>query len=284
MSAANSPHNQPHSGIRLLRNSLKIRFNIRRLRVDYIAGCGFLLLGTAPAVLAQVSEEDLRLPISLDADSTDYDGKNSMLMFRGLRLTQGNIGVEADEGRATKLDFEDSDWHFSGNVVIDTENGHIECDTADLHFSNHQLQTATIEGSPATFEMQRPESEEITYAQAGRVKYNFELGIVEFSDDATITEGGNQISSNYLVYNIAEQRISAQSAADGERVKIKYTPRAPEEGDSTLPTPDGDLSPSNETTTELETSAPDDSSSLPADDTSLPTNGTKLPAAEDTSP
>ena len=265
MSAANSSHNQPHSGIRLLRNSLKSRFDIQRLRVCLVAGCGFALLSIPPAVSAQVSEEDLRLPISLDADSTDYDGKNSMLMFKGLRLTQGNIGVEADEGRATKLDFEDSDWHFSGNVVIDTENGHIECDTADLHFSNHQLQIATIEGAPATFEMQRPETAEITYAQAGRVKYNFELGIVEFSDDATITEGGNQISSNYLVYNIAEQRISAQSAADGERVKIKYTPRPSEaDGSSTTESP-GDLSPANETTTELETSDPDDSSSLPAD-------------------
>jgi lipopolysaccharide transport protein LptA len=277
MSAANSSHNQPHSGIRLLRNSLKTRFNIRRLRVDYVAGCGFLLLGIPPAVFAQVSEEDLRLPISLDADSTDYDGKNSMLMFRGLRLTQGDIGVQADEGRATRLDFEDSDWHFSGNVVIDTENGHIECDTADLHFSNHQLQIATIKGSPATFEMQRPESEEITYAQAGRVKYNFELGIVEFSDDATITEGGNQISSNYLVYNIAEQRISAQSAADGERVKIKYTPRGPEAGGPTLPTLDEDLSPANDKSTELETTTPDDKSSLPADNPDPTTNKDESP-------
>lgn len=255
-----------------MRNSFKTSFNIRRLKVHFGAGCGFLLLSIPLAVSAQVSEEDLRLPISLDADSTDYDGKNSMLMFKGLRLTQGDIGVDADEGRATKLDFEDSDWHFSGNVVIDTENGHIECDTADLHFSNHQLQIATIEGAPATFEMQRPESEEITYAQAGRVKYNFELGIVEFSDDATITEGGNQISSNYLVYNIAEQRISAQSAADGERVKIKYTPRSPEsDGSSTTESP-GDLSPSNGETMELETSAPDDKSSLPADNPDLTTN------------
>ena len=31
-----------------------------------------------------------------------------MLMFRGLRLSQGNIGIEADEGRASNLDFEDS--------------------------------------------------------------------------------------------------------------------------------------------------------------------------------
>jgi lipopolysaccharide transport protein LptA len=260
-----------------LRNSFKTSFNIRRLKVHFGAGCGFLLLSIPLAVSAQVTEEDLRLPISLDADSTDYDGKNSMLMFKGLRLTQGNIGVDADEGRATKLDFEDSDWHFSGNVVIDTENGHIECDTADLHFSNHQLQIATIEGAPATFEMQRPESEEITYAQAGRVKYNFELGIVEFSDDATITEGGNQISSNYLVYNIAEQRISAQSAADGERVKIKYTPRSPEsDGSSTTELP-GDLSPSNGETIELETSAPDDKSSLPADNPDLATNKDESP-------
>ncbi|MDH3615821.1 MAG: hypothetical protein OEQ90_05040, partial [Gammaproteobacteria bacterium] len=35
--------------------------------------------------------------------------------------------------------------------------------------------------------------------------------------------GGNQISSNFLVYNITEQRINAQGNEDG-RVRIKYTP------------------------------------------------------------
>ena len=72
----------------------------------------------AETASGQISDEDLRLPISLDADSTDYDGKTSMLMFSGLRLSQGNIGVQADTGRATRLDFEDSTWHFDGNVVI----------------------------------------------------------------------------------------------------------------------------------------------------------------------
>jgi lipopolysaccharide export system protein LptA len=173
--------------------------------------------------LAQI--DNLRLPISLDADSTDYDGKSSMLMFRGLRLTQGSIGIEADEGRASKLDFEDSTWHFAGNVIIDTENGHIECESADLDFSGHQLRLATISGSPATFEMKRPDSDEITYAQAGRLEYDFATGVVEFSEQATITGDGNQISSNYLVYNIIEQRISAQSGGDGEpKVRITYTP------------------------------------------------------------
>lgn len=170
-------------------------------------------------------EADLQLPISLDADSTDYDGKSSMMMFRGLRLSQGNIGVVADEGRASKLDFQDSVWRFEGNVIIDVENGHIECDSADLQFIGHTLRIATIQGSPATFELQRPESDEVTYAEAGRLQYDLGTGVVEFSENAVITEGGNQISSNYLVYNITEQRIKAQSSADSdEKVKITYTP------------------------------------------------------------
>lgn len=196
------------------------------------------LLCAATTVSAQFQPEDLRLPISLVADSTDYDGKSSMLMFKGLRMTQGNFVIEADEGRATKLDFEDSVWRFSGNVVIITNSAHIECDTADLRFVEHQLQLATINGSPATVELQRPETTDITFAQANQLDYDFELGIIEFSENATITEGGNQISSNYLVYNIAEQRINAQSSGpNGERVKIIYTPK-PLDAPESLPKTD----------------------------------------------
>ncbi len=168
---------------------------------------------------------DLRLPISLDADSTYYDGKSSMLMFQGLRLSQGQIGVQADEGRASKLDFKDSVWHFEGNVIIDVEDGHIECDSADLSFTDHTLRLASIRGSPATFEFRRPDSDEVTYAEAGRLEYDLITSVVEFSEDAIITEGGNQISSSYLVYNILERRINAQSSGNGdEKVKITYTP------------------------------------------------------------
>ncbi len=201
---------------------IKELLKFRRLAIH--AASIAVILGLSAAVHAQLSE--LRLPISLDADSTDYDGKNSMLMFKGLRLSQGNIGIEADEGRASKLDFEDSVWRFSGNVIIDVDNGHIENDSADLQFSEHQLLLAEIKGSPATFELTRPGSDDTTYAEARQLRYDLRAGTIEFSGDATITEGGNQISSSFLVYNIREQRINAQSSANGEnRVKIIYTPR-----------------------------------------------------------
>ena len=186
------------------------------------------LLLTAGLAAAQTG--DLRLPITLAADSTDYDGKSSMMMFQGLRLSQGTTNIEADEGRATKIDFEDSVWHFDGNVVIDVEAGHIESDSAELRFEDTRLRLAIIVGTPATFELRRPGSEEITYAEAGRLKYDLDNGTVEFSDEAVITEGGNRISSSYLRYNIIEQRISAQSSGEGdEKVKITVIPEAGEE-------------------------------------------------------
>jgi len=183
---------------------------------------------------AQVN--DVRLPITVDADSTNYDGKNSMLTFEGLRITQGNIGIQADKGRASKLDFEDSVWQFTGNVIIDTDQGHIECESADLEFTQHELRFATIVGAPATFELRRTGNEETTYAQAERLIYDFTAGVVEFSGNAVITEDGNQISSSFLVYNIEEQRINAQSSGEGtSRVKITYTPRTSAETSDELP-------------------------------------------------
>ncbi|MGB5258182.1 MAG: LptA/OstA family protein [Woeseiaceae bacterium] len=185
-----------------------------------------LLLGLAPVVAtAQVTDLDLRLPWDIDAESTSFDGKTSMIVFTGLRLSQGRIGIEADEGRARNTEGEDGSWQFTGNVTIDIDNGRIECDSAQLTFVQYELRSALVTGAPATFELRRPGSDEVTYAEAGRLSYDVDAGIVEFSEQATINEGGNQISSNFLVYNIAEQRIDADSSgSEDDRVRIIYTP------------------------------------------------------------
>lgn len=182
------------------------------------------LLAILPLVAAaETTDLDLRLPWDIDAESTSFDGKTSMIIFTGLRLSQGRISIEADEGRATNAEDEDGIWRFAGNVVIDVEEGHIECDSADLTFAEYQLKQATVTGSPATFELKRPGTDEVTYAEAGKLSYDVNAGIIEFSEQATINEGGNQISSDFLVYNITEQRINAQGNDDG-RVRITYTP------------------------------------------------------------
>lgn len=198
------------------------------------------------ALSAQIN--DLRMPVIIDADRTDYDGKTSMLRFTGLRLTQGGIGIKADIAHASRMDFDDSVWRFSGNVEFDVNEGHIICDAADLKFSNFQLLEAAIIGSPATFRFKRVNGGESTYAEAGSLKYNVAKGVIEFSGGATITEGGNQISSDSLVYNIREQRINAAASGNGsDRVTVTYTPPA---SGSSPPAPANDMPQGTDETTE----------------------------------
>ena len=206
-----------------------------RLRNLYRLNALLFLALTPLVATAQVSDLDLRLPWDIVSETMSLDGKTSTVIYTGLRFSQGNISIEADEGRASNLEQQSSSWQFSGNVVIDVDSGHIKCDAANLRFDGNVLRTALVTGAPATFEMKRAGSDEATYAEAGRLAYDIEAGIIEFSQQATITEGGNQISSNFLVYNIAEQRIDADSSgSDDDRVRIIYTPSngGPQDPDS----------------------------------------------------
>lgn len=187
-------------------------------------GAGFGVLATLCLLPLWVSAQ-LAVPWDIDADSTSYDGKTATLVFSGLRLSKGSIAIQADEGRVTNKDEEDSSWRFDGNVVIDVENGRIECESATLLFDEYALKLATVTGSPASFTMTRPGGNDTTHAEAGKLSYDVAAGIIEFSEAASITEGGNQFSSNYIVYNVNERRINAdsQGTEDG-RVRIIYTP------------------------------------------------------------
>ncbi|MEL7187824.1 MAG: lipopolysaccharide transport periplasmic protein LptA [Pseudomonadota bacterium] len=184
-----------------------------------------LLVGSTPCAMAQTVDLDLRLPWDIVSETMAFDGKTSTIIYTGLRFSQGRISIEANEGRATSAAQENSSWQFSGDVVIDVDQGKIRCDAASLQFDGNVLSVATVTGAPATFEMRRADSDDTTYAEAGKLLYDVPKGIIEFSDDATITEAGNQISSHYLVYNINERRINADSSGNGgERVRITYTP------------------------------------------------------------
>ena len=178
-----------------------------------------------PSLLAaQVLDLD-RLPLTIDSETMVFDGKTSTMIYTGLQFSQGQISIEADEGRATTREQENSTWQFLGNVVIDLNNGQIECGFAELQFNGSVLTVATVTGSPASFELTRSAADDVTYAEAGKLKYDVIQGIIEFSEQATITESGNEISSNFLVYNITERRINADSSGEGEdRVRITYTP------------------------------------------------------------
>ena len=197
-------------------------------KVTQILVCLLALAAVPAGARAQVVDLD-QLPWTLDSETAVFDGKTSTYIYTGLRFSQGNISIESDEGRGTNGTENNRQYTFSGNVIITVNNGRIECDTADLYFTGSTLSSAVVSGSPAIYELKRETADDMTRAEAGRLRYDVVAGVIEFSDDASITEGGNQISSNYLLYNINERRIKADSAGTEEdRVRIQYTPTTEE--------------------------------------------------------
>ena len=199
------------------------KFNNYRKLINLIARLFIFLLFDTTSVNAQINSAEL--PINIDAESTGYLADESVLTFTKLNLSQGGISISADRGEASRLDFENSTWRFEGNIIINLENGRIESDFAHLEFEGHQIKIARIQGSPAMLLIDREAEVERTSAIANRIDYDFQRSLIDFTGNVSIQEGGNQISSEYLIYNIKDQSIQAQSNSDdNSKVKITYTP------------------------------------------------------------
>ncbi len=198
----------------------------RKFAVTAVITAGVLVvLGASPTA---APAQDDPLPISLDADSSSFDRKSNRLIFRSINVQQGDLGIKADEASASKLDFDNSSWKFTGNVDIRSREARIRSNEATLIFNGHELVSAVIIGEPARFEQFAANNNGGIRGEAQTIEYDFENGTVRLEKNAKMSEGGNEITGNVLLYNIEEDRVIAESGtADGERVQITISPANP---------------------------------------------------------
>lgn len=163
------------------------------------------------------------VPITIDADSSEFDYDTRRLVFHGLRLDQGNLGIQADLAETDKLDFTDGVWIFSGNVVVETETANLYCDKARLMFVNHQLTAAELSGTPARFEQIIEGTEEVNSGEANSIRYALQKGTLELRNDARFSDGANEISGDLITYDLTTRHLRAGSGDSGP-VKILIEP------------------------------------------------------------
>jgi lipopolysaccharide transport protein LptA len=180
----------------------------------------------ARPVIAETSKDSRKLPISLDAASSEVDYKTNTVVFKDVVISQGDTKVQADHAHATGLNFDNSRWTFEGNVRINAEQqGSLSSDQAVVEFRDNHISKATIEGSPAEFEQKRADSDQMARGHAREIVYDLNDGSIRLSKDAWLSDGHNEISGPLLVYNIREQALQAAAKADtDERVHIKIEP------------------------------------------------------------
>jgi len=187
-----------------------------------------------PAAWAQMPDIALQktLPINLDADSSEFDRKNNILFFRGLHITQGVFSIEADEATVAKLDFENSQWNFVGNVVIENESAKAYSDRAEVLFRDHHITNAIMHGVPVRFAQISPETGKTTEGHANIMEYDFASGVISMSEDAWLSDGANEVSGNRISYDLVSDYIIADSDETGQ-VRMKINPPQNSDTEST---------------------------------------------------
>ena len=176
------------------------------------------------------------LPIDLDADSSEFDRQRNRLVFHGLQIRQGALRIDADEATATRLDFENTHWEFSGNVRIENTGSTAWADRADILFQEHRIRSAEMTGAPVRFQqisLTKDDTGAITTTKgrANAMAYDVDAGVVSMTDDAWLSDGSNEVSGDRIAYDLNREIIIADADGSGQvRMKI-----IPPEGDVKLP-------------------------------------------------
>jgi len=185
----------------------------------------FMLMAAAASVVAESRVPVLlpNIPIIINAESSEFDYTINRLVFHGLRLDQGTLGVEADLAETNELNFENGMWMFMGNVVIEADNAILFCEKARLRFINHQLISAELTGEPARFEQTTGESDQVNSGEANSIIYKLTAGTLQLTDNARFSDGTNKISGDMITYDLQARRLTAGSGNSGP-VKILIEP------------------------------------------------------------
>lgn len=200
--------------------------------------CAAWLLALAAVAPAAAQQAQPQQEILLEAASSDFDRRGERLVFRDVRIQQGDIVITAANAETRDLEFASGTWEFSGDVRFDGPMGSIMADRASIGFNNHRLDFARAEGAPARFArtMPGPEARRVD-GTANQISYDVGAGELTLRGQAMLRDGIREASGASLVYRIAEDRLIASADEEGgERVRIVITP--PEEQDGGGPRPE----------------------------------------------
>ena len=138
-----------------------------------------LQAGQSTAAAAPAKQQEI---ITLDAQSSELDLRTNNVLFRKVRIAQGNMSVSADQGQAagqaSGLNFDNSLWVFRGNVKITMDQGQLTADDAQINFIKKLLAKAVANGKPAEFEQRIAKTGKIAQGRADTIDYDAAKGMV----------------------------------------------------------------------------------------------------------
>lgn len=165
--------------------------------------------------------------IQLESAGTEVDAVTKQLTLPKIHISQAGYAIQADLGQAKGLDFDNSEWIFTGKVKITTPQGSSSADRATVQFIQNKITELHISGRPATFEQHASnrQTQVLALGHADNIDYFLNSNSIRLQNNAWIKYGQNEFTGRTMVYDITHQRILANpNEQQGERVRILITP------------------------------------------------------------
>ncbi len=227
-------------------------------RVPAVAALWQLLqLGTAhaaglPVALAEaplsgaaasgVELDACKEPLCYTASRLEAD-RNRMVLYdiNIVDTTRGITHIKADLAEATGPDLGNSDWVLTGHVQASLPQGNLRADRATVQFVNKRIASMSAQGAPAEFERSvdhsadnPPPGEDASrshgpsdsaHGHAREIDYDLEHDLLTLKGDSWLTDGCNEINSQSIVYDIANQKVRAETVP-GDETQVHGTMHA----------------------------------------------------------
>ncbi len=153
------------------------------------------LLLFPPAAPAQ--ESDRRQPVQIEADR-----------------------LEIDQARGTS--------HYQGAVILRQGSLRLEADSLWVYSQDRRLSRVIAQGQPARLRQRPDGTEQAIEAEALRIEYTTDDGLLIFSGAAELRQGGNRFRGQRIEYDSRARRVRASGDTTDEghgRIQVIIQPQ-----------------------------------------------------------
>jgi lipopolysaccharide export system protein LptA len=202
------------------------------LQLPVLATAGAATLAAAGNATG-ADREACNEPLCYTASSLEAE-RNRMVLndINIVDTTRGITRISADLAEANGQDLGNSEWVLTGHVQVFMPQGKLSADKATVQFVNKRIASMSAQGAPAEFE-HGPDTAGRTGAagDAGRaahgaiesarghareIDYDMERDLLKLNGDSWLSDGCNEINSQSIVYDIANQKVRADAAPGGD--------------------------------------------------------------------
>ncbi len=169
---------------------------MKRLPTIIEAGLLLALVLASPAGRALTSDRDQ--PMLIEADRAELDDARGISTYRGnVKVTQGTLVLTGD--------------------------------TMTVYSKDDEITKVIVEGTPASYRQRPDGKDEDVHARSRRMEYYRDPERVVLIDNAEVTQAGDVLRSDRILYDVGRDKVEAGGTNSGQRVRITLQPKPKKE-------------------------------------------------------